>query len=63
MKKISDIEILKKIGTGNFGEVYKGVWQGTTPVALERLRESNLIQEFLAEATILQQLEMPNILR
>ena len=28
----------KKLGAGNFGEVWSGVWNGTTPVAIKTLK-------------------------
>ena len=50
--KIEDVEVLEKLGSGNFGEVYRGVWQGTTFVALKRLTGD--ISEFRREASTLQ---------
>jgi serine/threonine protein kinase len=46
------------IGRGNFGEVYKGEWQGA-PVALKTL----LPGESIKEITLLSALNHPNIVR
>ena len=32
---LDDIEIGKPLGSGNFGQVYQGVWNFTTDVALK----------------------------
>lgn len=49
---IEDIEIEEKLGGGNFGEVYKGLWRGVTPVALKKLKDEKQLQEFTKEAEI-----------
>jgi predicted Ser/Thr protein kinase len=45
----------EKLGEGNFGAVYKGVWMGTTPVALKKIAgKENVVEDFEKEAKILQ---------
>ena len=34
----STLVFQKKLGAGNFGEVWSGVWNGTTPVAIKTLK-------------------------
>ena len=50
---ITDIEIQHQIGGGNFGEVYQGLWQDTTVVALKKLKGVEQLKEFEAEANTL----------
>ncbi|KAK3790566.1 hypothetical protein RRG08_010613 [Elysia crispata] len=61
-----DIELKMKIGTGNFGEVYKGVYQKSLEVAVktckDTLTEDQKIK-FLQEGRILKQYKHPNIVR
>lgn len=57
------ITVQEKLGGGNFGEVYKGIWNDTTPVALKQLKDENDIQGFLNEATLLQNINHPSIVR
>jgi len=50
------------IGGGAFGSVFKGIWGGTTAVALKMLRiEDEMKKEFEAEASILKSLHHPHI--
>ena len=32
------IKLLKKLGAGQFGEVFQGLWNDTTPVAVKTLK-------------------------
>ena len=32
------LKLIKKIGHGQFGEVYEGLWNNTTPVAIKTLK-------------------------
>jgi fyn-related kinase len=32
------LRLLRKIGQGQFGEVYEGLWNNTTPVAIKTLK-------------------------
>ena len=34
----STLQFQKKLGAGNFGEVWSGMWNGTTPVAIKTLK-------------------------
>jgi hypothetical protein len=61
--KIDAIEVVIKIGGGNFGEVYYGKWNGTTEVALKQLKANEHFEEFVQEAAMLQSLNHPNIVR
>ncbi len=49
-------------GEGNFGEVYRGKYQGSIDVALKCLHEDNLAS-LGKEALLLQQMRHPNIVR
>jgi len=55
-KLLNEVQILEKIGGGNFGEVYYGKWNGTT-------KASEHFEEFVQEASMLQSLNHPNIVR
>lgn len=53
-KGFKNIHIEKKIGVGNFGEVYKGIWNQATPVALKKLKSDDIgFSEFEQEAQVL----------
>lgn len=42
---------ISKLGGGNFGDVYEGLWNGSTKVAIKCLKGSNVNpDEFMAEA-------------
>uniref|UniRef100_A0A8C4RTH5 Tyrosine-protein kinase n=1 Tax=Erpetoichthys calabaricus TaxID=27687 RepID=A0A8C4RTH5_ERPCA len=36
----SSVKLIKKLGAGQFGEVYRGLWNGTTPVAVKTLKQA-----------------------
>jgi len=39
----SSLHLIRKIGHGQFGEVYEGVWNNTTPVAIKTLKPGNIL--------------------
>lgn len=62
-KPMDDVTVMERLGGGNFGDVYKGIWAGTTLVALKRLKSAEQMQEFSHEASVLQSLVHPNIVQ
>jgi Protein kinase domain len=64
LKIIEDVEVGRVIGAGSFGDVHRGSWQGTTDVALKKLKGGPLeLKEFATEAKTLQKLDHPRIVR
>lgn len=70
--QVTEIKILGRIGRGSYGDVFKGVWQGTV-VAVKKLpgyfielREEEsaaFLDNFQKEASIMKSLHHPNILQ
>lgn len=55
---------MQRLGAGNFGEVWKGIWNNTTPVAVKTLKEGTMKPEaFLAEAEIMKKLIHPKLVQ
>ena len=60
----SSLDFQKKLGAGQFGEVWKGKWKGTTDVAIKTLKEGTMsVDAFLAEAQLMKKLMHNNIVR
>ncbi|XP_011309244.1 tyrosine-protein kinase Src64B [Fopius arisanus] len=52
----SEIQLIRKLGHGNFGEVYYGKWRNKIEVAVKTLRPGTMSTEaFLQEAAIMKQ--------
>lgn len=52
----------KRLGAGAFGEVWKGLWNGNTEVAIKTLKPGTMSPEaFLQEATIMKKLRHENL--
>ncbi|XP_055955247.1 tyrosine-protein kinase Fer [Patella vulgata] len=59
-----DIQLEMKIGNGNFGEVYKGIFRGDHVVAVKTCKDTlseDQRKKFLQEGRILKQYDHPNI--
>lgn len=63
INKLDNIEIKQRLGGGNFGEVWYGIWNDETPVALKKLKEESHFEEFMKEANTLSTLSHPNIVQ
>jgi len=63
---IGDLELMKKIGKGSFGEIWKASWGGTI-VAIKRIPTQRLTpaldQELQREASLMKSLRHPNVLQ
>ena len=59
------IRLVKKLGSGSFAQVWGGIWNGTTSVAVKTLKTGSGMAEsdFLREATLMKELRHPNILQ
>ncbi|XP_049333582.1 tyrosine-protein kinase SRK2 [Astyanax mexicanus] len=60
----SSIRLLRKLGAGQFGEVYEGLWNNTTYVAVKTLKPDKMDSEdFLREAQIMKKLRHPKLIQ
>ena len=59
--QIDNVKILDRLGGGNFGEVFRALWNGTTDVALKQLKSKEHFEEFLHETNMLHALNHPNV--
>ncbi|VDK20371.1 unnamed protein product [Taenia asiatica] len=60
----SSITLLQRLGAGQFGEVWKGTWNGTTEVAVKMLKPGAMSkEEFLKEARIMKAARHPRLVR
>jgi hypothetical protein len=49
---VKDVNIIRRVGAGNYGEVFMGEWLGTN-VALKKLMHEKDFEEFQREASTL----------
>lgn len=55
---------MRKLGQGQFGEVWEGQWNNTTPVAIKTLKPGTMDpKDFLAEAQIMKKLRHPKLIQ
>ncbi|XP_020492334.1 tyrosine-protein kinase FRK [Labrus bergylta] len=58
------IKLLRKLGAGQFGEVYEGLWNDTTAVAVKTLKSGTMDPEdFLREAQIMKRLRHAKLIQ
>lgn len=60
----TSLEFGEKLGSGQFGQVYEGLWNKSTPVAIKTLKEGSMDpKDFLAEAQVMKDLTHPNLIK
>ncbi|XP_053566852.1 tyrosine-protein kinase FRK [Bombina bombina] len=58
------LKLLKKLGHGQFGEVWEGLWNNTISVAIKTLKPGSMNpQDFLREAQIMKNLRHPKLIQ
>ncbi|KAI1305833.1 Tyrosine-protein kinase Src42A [Halotydeus destructor] len=58
------LTMTRKLGSGHFADVFQGLWNHTTPVAVKMLKNTNMSrEEFLNEACIMKQFSHKNLVR
>ncbi|NWV00456.1 FRK kinase, partial [Upupa epops] len=58
------LKLLAKLGSGQFGEVWEGLWNNTTPVAIKTLKPGSMDPKaFLYEAQIMKRLRHPKLIQ
>jgi len=60
-----EIQMKNKLGSGQYGEVYEGIWQRYNKVvAVKTLKEETMcLDDFLEEATIMKEMKHPNLVQ
>lgn len=59
----SSLKFVRKLGQGQFGEVWEGLWN-TTPVAIKTLKPGSMSpKDFLTEAQIMKKLRHPKLIQ
>ena len=54
----------KKLGMGNFGEVWSGLWNSNIPVAIKTLKPGTMkVEDFVVEAQVMKTIRHPNLLQ
>ena len=60
----STIKLTKKLGSGQFGDVWAGTWNGTTNVAVKTLKHGTMSpDDFLREAAVMKKLRHPKLIQ
>ncbi|XP_077442982.1 tyrosine-protein kinase FRK [Stigmatopora argus] len=60
----NSIKLLHKLGAGQFGEVYEGIWNDTTAVAVKTLKPGTMdALDFLREAQIMKRLRHTKLIQ
>ncbi|XP_072218898.1 tyrosine-protein kinase FRK [Leuresthes tenuis] len=58
------IKLQRKLGAGQFGEVFEGLWNDTTSVAVKTLKPGTMDpQDFLREAQLMKRLRHPKLIQ
>ena len=59
-----EIRLVRRLGAGEFGEVWEGLWNNTTSVAVKTLKPGTVSpQEFLQEAALMKKFRHPKLIQ
>jgi len=59
-----DIKLIRRLGHGQFGDVWEGVWNDNVAVAVKTLKPGSMNPtDFLAEASIMKKLRHANLIQ
>eukprot|EP01137_Pigoraptor_chileana_P009023 Opistho-2@56664 len=59
-----EINLGKKLGAGQYGEVYEGVWKKNVKVAVKTLKEESMeLSDFIQEAAIMKKIKHSNLVQ
>ncbi|XP_052841033.1 LOW QUALITY PROTEIN: uncharacterized protein LOC128255461 [Drosophila gunungcola] len=60
----TSLKFVRKLGSGQFGDVWEGLWNNTTPVAIKTLKSGTMDpKDFLAEAQIMKKLRHTKLIQ
>uniref|UniRef100_A0A914WAJ5 Tyrosine-protein kinase n=1 Tax=Plectus sambesii TaxID=2011161 RepID=A0A914WAJ5_9BILA len=60
----NQLQLKRKLGDGNFGEVWYGKWRGIVEVAIKTMKPGTMSSEaFLGEASIMKHCDHPNLVK
>jgi len=59
----ADVQLGARVGGGNFGEVFKGMWRCQVEVAIKTLKDEQGWEEFNKEVEVLKRLHHPNLVQ
>ncbi|CAF3651473.1 unnamed protein product [Adineta steineri] len=60
----NDLKTIRRLGNGQFGDVWEGLWNNRMSVAIKTLKPGSMNPtDFLAEAQIMKQLKHPNLIQ
>lgn len=59
-----DLKLIRRLGNGQFGDVWEGLYNNRMPVAIKTLKPGSMNPtDFLAEASIMKKLKHPNLIQ
>ncbi|CAF4985014.1 unnamed protein product, partial [Rotaria socialis] len=59
-----DLRLIRSLGSGQFGDVWEGLWNSRMPVAIKTLKPGSMNPtDFLAEASIMKKLKHSNLIQ